>query len=59
MVVKRSYNVSEFAVEVKLPVWKVLEMLRRDMIKHLHLNTTHAGCRIPREELLRLRGEEE
>jgi len=51
---KNTYIAWELAEELGIKRWKVLDMLRRDEIRHTHVNRTHAEARIPREELVRL-----
>ena len=51
---KNTYIAWELAEELGIKRWKVLDMLRRGQIRHTHINRTHAGARIPREELVRL-----
>ena len=54
MVDKPTYNAWELAKELGIKRWKILDMLRRDQIRHTHVNRTHAAVRIPKEEYMRM-----
>jgi len=51
---KNTYNVWELAEALGVKPWKVLEIVRRNQIRHIHTNRTHAGARIPKEEFMRM-----
>jgi len=54
---KPTYRPDELAVALEIKVRKVLDMLRRGEIDHVHICHNHTNVRIPRKEYLRLVGE--
>jgi len=51
---KESYRADEIAEALDVPVRKINSLIRKDQIKHIHINKTHHNCRIPKDEVKRL-----
>lgn len=55
MAEKDTYNVQELEKATGWEHWKIMEMIRKDQIKHIHAgNSTHHNVRIPKDEFDRL-----
>ena len=54
MIEKETYNADEFAAILRIKLWKVLDMIKKGEVKHIHVNETHHNVRIPAEEVNRI-----
>ncbi len=53
---KDTYTAQEVADVLGVKLWKVREMIRRGLLKHIHINPrSHHNARITREEMMRIR----